>query len=178
MAAHQAEGNHSGNGNWGRHPFNEPEWEHDRYFARLLPLRNIPVVKPFAQEVPLNLIEFSNILKAQLSAYDSDGFKEPVAIAMKGPGGMGFKRIQEIASEIVQVTKEYLESQPLIMILEEDCGKVLGQTLRVLTGGKCGVICLDQITADDGDYIDIGVPIMDGATVPVVIKTLIFENRD
>ncbi|WP_238446285.1 ethanolamine ammonia-lyase reactivating factor EutA [Desulforamulus ruminis] len=142
-----------------------------------LPMRNIPVIKPFPDEVPLSQVEMSQGLAGQLWPYRSEGFQEPVAIALKGLGRVGFKKIQEIAAVIIQVTKDYAKSQPLVLILEEDCAKVLGQSLRVLlTRKRCDVICLDQIRVEDGDYIDIGIPIMDGSTVPVVIKTLIFER--
>ena len=38
------------------------------------------------------------------------------------------------------------------------------------------LVCVDQIDVDEGDYIDIGSPIMGGRVVPVVVKTLVFEK--
>ena len=60
----------------------------------------------------------------------------------------------------------------MIFILENDFAKALGQTIRMITGGKEKVICIDGIRAEDGDYIDIGKPI--GDVLPVVVKTLVF----
>ena len=40
---------------------------------------------------------------------------------------------------------------------------------------KRDVLCIDSISVDNGDYIDVGNPVANGAVVPVVIKTLVFE---
>jgi ethanolamine utilization protein EutA len=38
------------------------------------------------------------------------------------------------------------------------------------------VITIDQIGLGEGDFIDIGRPLLDGRAVPVSVKTLIFER--
>lgn len=143
-----------------------------------LPLRNVPVVKPFSGEPPSRERELAWGLARLLAPYRAEGFNVPLAIALKGPGGAGFRRIQELAESIAAATAEYIKSgQPLILLLEEDCAKVLGQTLAVTLGKKAGIICLDQLAPGDGDYIDICEPIMDGTVVPVIIKTLVFDGH-
>lgn len=141
----------------------------------LLPLRNVPVVKPFTDSIPLLPGDLASDLAKKMMPYWSGEFNEPVAIAFKDLG-WGFKKIQANAAAIAAVARDYVKSgQPLILILEEDCAKVLGQTLAAILGEQKGIICLDQLSVNDGDYIDIGEPIMDGTVVPVIIKTLVFE---
>jgi ethanolamine utilization protein EutA len=48
--------------------------------------------------------------------------------------------------------------------------------LGVLLGEDGEIVCIDQIRVDEGDYIDIGKPLMGGRVVPVVVKTLVFES--
>ena len=52
--------------------------------------------------------------------------------------------------------------------------KVLGQTLSQLASGP--LLCLDGVGVDNGDYIDIGAPVANGAVLPVIIKTLVFNK--
>jgi len=144
----------------------------------LLPLRNVPVVKPFGGGMPLNGDELSEGIARHLAPYWAAGYKEPVAIALKGLEGARFRQIQEVAAVIAGVTRDYVTAgQPLILLLEEDCGKVLGQSLAAILGAQAGIICLDQLYTSDGDYIDIGEAMMDGTVVPVIIKTLVFESN-
>ena len=67
-------------------------------------------------------------------------------------------------------------THPLILIIENDIAKVLGNALNVLLERKKDVICIDGIHTQNGDYIDIGEPVVDGHVVPVVTKTLIFNS--
>lgn len=72
--------------------------------------------------------------------------------------------------------EELIERElPLIIVVENDMAKVLGQTIYSLLNFKKDVICIDSIKVDNGDYIDIGGPIADGKVLPVVIKTLVFN---
>ena len=63
---------------------------------------------------------------------------------------------------------------PLLLVVERDIAKALGQAAAgVLAGGR-PVVSLDSIHVEQNDYIDMGRPLMDGLVVPVVVKTLIF----
>ena len=58
--------------------------------------------------------------------------------------------------------------------IREVMAKVLGQTMAPLLEGP--VLCLDGVGVDNGDYIDIGAPVANGAVLPVIIKTLVFNK--
>ena len=72
--------------------------------------------------------------------------------------------------------EEFIERElPLIIIVENDMAKVLGQAIYALLNFKKDVVCIDGIKVENGDYIDIGKPIAEGKVLPVVIKTLVFN---
>ena len=61
-----------------------------------------------------------------------------------------------------------------IAVIKSDMAKALGQMVHYFLDGQRPVIIIDGIDADDGDYIDMGRPVMNGMVIPVVVKTLIF----
>ena len=63
------------------------------------------------------------------------------------------------------------KSAPVIVAVEADMGKALGQALHMLLP-KQSLLCLDGLHLSEGSYLDIGAPIAGGQVLPVVIKTL------
>ena len=63
-----------------------------------------------------------------------------------------------------------------MVICENDIGKVLGNTLKIMLGSDRKIICIDNIFVKDGDFVDIGEPVANWLVVPVVTKTLIFNR--
>src|SRR5690606_12239799 len=62
---------------------------------------------------------------------------------------------------------------PVVLVTEHDYAQVLGQSIKALTPGL-PLIAIDQIGLGEGDFIDIGTPMLDGRVVPVSVKTLVF----
>ena len=78
-----------------------------------------------------------------------------------------FADIQALAAAIIESTKEVISSRyPLVVVVENDIGKVLGNALNVLLKREKDVICIDGIRTLSGDYIDIGEPIAGGRCCP------------
>ena len=141
----------------------------------LLPLKNIPVVKPFAQEAPLEPEQVTLAVKRSLEVLGFTG--TPVAVALVGPAEMSFQGVQSLAKGLVAgLEKEISNGQLIIVVLQKDCAKVLGQSIKNLLPGNNSIVCIDQVPVEDGDYIDIGKPIIGGRVVPVMVKTLVFNK--
>ena len=62
----------------------------------------------------------------------------------------------------------------MLIVTECDIAKALGQAIQMEFGNRRDIICIDSVSVEDGDFVDLGKPLMDGLVIPVVVKTLIF----
>ena len=139
----------------------------------ILPLKNIPIVE-IEQEEDKEL--FVKKMKDRIDWMLGDEKQQMIAIAPKTKARMSFKETCALAENIIAGAKRLLdEGQILIIIVKEDFAKVLGQSIKVRLSRKNQIICLDGISAETGDYIDIGMPVGVGDALPVIIKTLAFS---
>ena len=133
----------------------------------VLPIKNIPVVK-ISYRNHDNIDEMSNAIRQGIKFFKDT----PIAIAFKGPKSPSYQEIKIMAKSIVEGFSDSL--LPIIVVVENDFAKALGQSMGNLLGNEKKIICVDGIRVDKGDYVDIGKSISN--VVPVVIKTLIFKN--
>ncbi|MBD7911260.1 ethanolamine ammonia-lyase reactivating factor EutA [Clostridium sp. Sa3CVN1] len=131
----------------------------------ILPLKNIPIIKPFNNKE--NLKDIYLLGKKKLDMYEST----LVAISLVGPKSPSYEEIKLMGNEIIKLF-ENVEG-PIIVVLENDFAKALGQVISLNLNKKREVICLDKISTRNGDYLDIGLPLANA--IPVVIKTLIYN---
>ena len=142
-----------------------------------LPLRNIPVITPFATGIPADIQEAAELVRTAIERLTSDGSGEEVALAILEHRTDSFQVINNLAEAIVRGAEEYLQgNRPLIVICKNDCAKVLGQCIRARLPKTAQVICIDQVDVTEGDFLDIGKPLFNGEIVPVVVKSLVFSE--
>lgn len=132
----------------------------------VMPIKNIPIIKPFEKEEKLSEIYAKSIKKIEM--YENTS----IAVSLTGPKSPSYEEIKLIGNEIIKLFEKI--NGPVIVVLENDFAKALGQIISLNLKEKKPVICIDKISTTNGDYIDIGMPI--GDAVPVVIKTLIYNS--
>ena len=117
------------------------------------PLKNIPVVHP-AQ----NRDSICRELRKQ---------EGPVVLALAGIAAPGYAQVAALAEEILAGA----ETDRLLICLEQDMAKALGQALAARSSPQAGILCLDRVRIPEGSYLDVGAPV--GPALPVVVKTLV-----
>ncbi|MGG4143334.1 ethanolamine ammonia-lyase reactivating factor EutA [Paenibacillus algorifonticola] len=149
------------------------------YDLEALPLRNIPVGicrLPPADDELEQVVRASVQLAAGL--YGSGMSDPPFALALQGGGVCSYIRLQKLAAALyAEYTATAPESSVLLVICQNDMAKALGHALAKRLRGKQRLVCVDQINAADGDYVDVGLPIKEDM-VPVIMKTLVFHRRE
>jgi ethanolamine utilization protein EutA len=147
----------------------------------LLPIRNLPVLKlditpQMLEQTHLLADVIEAIMRSGASLFDQES-SPPFGLALSGMKHCTYSSLQHLADQLhVSFVRHFPASEVIVAICETDIAKALGQALARRCGQRPKVICIDQISVDHGDYIDLGEPIS-GIMIPVVVKTLAFHNR-
>lgn len=141
----------------------------------IFPLRNIPVV--FVPITSKTINEMEKEVKNALNKMDfRDG--DQFALAFDDP-------VKPVYSNLTAFTKNLEQSLPkstarsdfpLILIFNSDIGNSVGNVAKRETTIKSEILSIDEITLKDGDFIDIGAPIIGRSVIPVIVKTLVFSS--
>lgn len=87
-------------------------------------------------------------------------------IAMQGLPSPSYRQIAELAETILTQHRGQI-----LLCLEQDMAKALGQALAVRAPREASILCIDRVKVSEGSYLDIGAPV--GHAMPVVVKTLV-----
>lgn len=146
------------------------------YIDGVLPIKNLPILKLAHEDELGSSAEMSKVIAEKLLWYEIDGDVQNIALGLNGLANPSFQDIQRFAQAIVEGMSLIIEKgDPLIVTVQEDMAKALGQSIFSLLPKDYPFVCLDSVKVENGDYIDIGAPVAGGSVLPVVVKTLIFN---
>lgn len=138
----------------------------------ILPLRNAPVVRP---EIP-SLLERQAVaaaIDAAVTRWDIDRRTAVFAIALESGRPLDYNALVELAEALNTFAATMPPERPLVVIIERDYAQALGQTVKASAPHR-PLLVIDQVGLAEGDYIDVGTPMLDGRVVPLSVKTLVF----
>lgn len=143
----------------------------------LLPLRNLPVIRPHLDAADLlSPDRLAAAIRSGAQRWDIHPGSNPFAVALDLPARLDYESMYTIAKGISHYAASDLRnSTPFILIIEKDYAQVLGQTIKSLQP-QLPLISIDQVGLGEGDFIDLGEPILGGRVVPLSVKTLIFYS--
>ena len=94
------------------------------------------------------------------------------ALFLRGDKLMDFESLT-MQARIISDAVTPLGTQ-LVVVLEQDLAKAMGNALRLQLGSDASIICIDGISIRENSYLDLAEPVGNGTALPVVIKTLAF----
>ena len=141
-----------------------------------LPLRNLPVVAPVIRRDRLSIEHVSSQVSRALARLDVEQGDAPLVLAFRDPVGLQYERLKTFSLGLVEAIQETINSGlPIILVFDTDVGNSVGNVLHRETGTG-NVLSIDEISLGEGDFIDVGEPIIGDPVYPVVVKSLVFES--
>ena len=125
-----------------------------------LPVQNLPVAV-------LTEAEQADHATIRRKLAQTEG--EQAVLAMPGYPSPSYSQVSALANAIAEGTA----GRQIVVCLEQDMAKALGQRLSLLRPDTA-CLCIDRLKPEAGSYLDIGCPV--GPCLPVVIKTLILSQ--
>ena len=142
----------------------------------VLPVHNVPVVHAgvdLADEIDGEALVAS--ITAKLAQMDLEPGAR-VAIAFTWAGDPEHYRLKALAHAIMRaVAPSGRRDHLLLLMIDGDVGKTIGQLLHRELGLVGDVVSIDGVQLQDLDFVDIGELISPPGVVPVVIKSLLFS---
>ena len=144
-----------------------------------LPIRNVPVA-----HLDIDLTgdftaqDVSDHIAAAHTRLDMTEGEQHLAIAFRWGGDPLHARLHALASGICQGLPNTVadESLPLIIVMDGDAGKTIGNILVRELCVKGEVISIDNVQLREFDFIDVGEMIPESRVVPLIIKSLLFTQ--
>ena len=120
----------------------------------------------FYQNIRFPMKNLPVVAFGSLSRSEEPG--ELTVVSLPGTPSPSYRQVAQLADEILSQREP-----PILLCLEQDMAKALGQALAVRLPGDAQILCIDRVRVGEGSFLDIGAPV--GCALPVVVKTLVLS---
>ena len=142
------------------------------------PIRNVPVIRVDVDKSRLSPQHVISQIKTAFQRFDLDEGEDIVALYFRDPARASYPQLELFAQSIEVALPRTIHNQlPIILIFETDIACSVGSVIRRETGLKTNLLSLDELTLKEGDWIDIGEPLVAGQVFPVTVKSLVFYGN-
>jgi ethanolamine utilization protein EutA len=144
----------------------------------LLPRRNLQVIRPhYELGETFDAAAIAAAIRLHLVALDVGQTGADVALAMSWNGLPSYDRLISFARGLRDgLADRIAQGRPVYVMLDGDVAMTLGRLLREELGVTGDLLVIDGLNLRDFDYIDIGRIRFPSNTVPVTIKSLLFQQ--
>ncbi len=140
------------------------------------PIRNVPVIRVDAEQPKLSVEHVVSQINISFQRFDLDEGDEIVALYFKDPVRASYSKLELFAKSIEAALPNSIKNEiPIILIFETDIACSVGNVIRRETDLKTNLLSLDELNLKEGDWIDIGEPLVAGQVFPVTVKSLVFH---
>ena len=142
------------------------------------PMKNVPVLRVDIEEPQLSVEHVISETRASFRRFDLSEGEEIVALYFKDPVRVYYPDLELFAKSIEAALPNSINNKiPIILIFEKDIACSVGNVIRRETGLKTNLLSLDELILKEGDWIDIGEPLIGDQVFPVTVKSLVFNRN-
>jgi ethanolamine utilization protein EutA len=142
------------------------------------PIKNVPVIRVDVERSKLSIEHVVSQINISFQRFDLNEGEEIVALYFKDPVRASYPKLELFAKSIEAALTNSIENKiPIILIFEKDIACSVGNVIRRETGLKTNLLSLDELILEEGDWIDIGEPLVSGQVFPVTVKSLVFNRN-
>lgn len=143
----------------------------------LLPRRNLQVLRP-----PCNLnddidpAEVAKTIQTHFTTFDLKEGDADVALVFTWGGPPRATRLAAFCRGLMQgIPNTIAAHRPVYLVFDGDVAGLMGAMLKQELGLPNELLSLDGVALQDFDFIDLGQMLQPSGTVPVTIKSLVFQ---
>ncbi|TFG14157.1 reactivating factor for ethanolamine ammonia lyase [Candidatus Thorarchaeota archaeon] len=142
------------------------------------PIRNLPAVIPYVEKGTTRRNEVTRALRRAFQRFDLVEGEDPFILTFRDAVRPSYDNLCEFAHGVVNALPNTVrKNEPIMMCFDTDVGNSVGNVMKRETAITNEILAIDEISLEEGDFIDIGEPIIEGVVVPVIVKTLIFDSK-
>ncbi len=140
-----------------------------------LPIRNIPVLRVDVDHTKLSVGHVVSMVTMAFQRHDLVEGQEVVALYFKDPARVNYPALELFAKAMeTALPNSIAKGIPIILIFEKDIACSVGNVIRRETSLNSNLLSLDELSLNDGDWIDISEPLVGRQVFPVTVKSLVF----